>query len=123
MNVKARKTKKQVNIQNSSINVLSNEEISRKINAVEKNLKASTWRELETNGKFRKNDKLTFISDEMLIIGCDIGSEIHYIRAIDTRGRELSKTVFHSAIPWKVLQVQKHGCWTLQQTTIKNRSC
>ena len=30
----------------------------------------------------------------MLIVGCDIGSEIHYIRAIDTRGRELSKGAF-----------------------------
>lgn len=48
-----------------------------------KELKSSTWRELETNGKFTKNDKLTFISDEMLIIGCDIGCETHYIRAVD----------------------------------------
>lgn len=30
----------------------------------------------------------------MLILGCDIGSETHYIRAIDTRGRELSKSAF-----------------------------
>ena len=55
---------------------------------------SSTWRELETNGKFAKNDKLTFISDEMLIIGWDIGSEIHYIRAVDARGRELSNGAF-----------------------------
>lgn len=61
---------------------------------IENNLKASTWRELETKGKFEKNDKLTFISDNMLIVGCDIGSEMHYIRAIDTRGRELSKEAF-----------------------------
>lgn len=27
----------------------------------------------------------------MLILGCDIGSETHYVRAIDTRGRELSR--------------------------------
>lgn len=30
----------------------------------------------------------------MLIVGCDIGSETHYIRAIDFRGRELSKEAF-----------------------------
>lgn len=30
----------------------------------------------------------------MLIVGCDIGSETHYIRAIDLRGRELSKVAF-----------------------------
>lgn len=30
----------------------------------------------------------------MLILGCDIGSETHYVRAIDTRGRKLSKSAF-----------------------------
>lgn len=30
----------------------------------------------------------------MLILGCDVGSETHYMRAIDTRGRELSKSAF-----------------------------
>ena len=94
MNVKTKKTKKQANNPNSMKNVLSNETLSKRIEALEKDLKASTWRELETKGKFAKNDKLTFISDEMLIVGCDIGSETHYIRAIDTRGRELSKEIF-----------------------------
>lgn len=79
---------------NPVINLLSEEEINKKIELVEKNLKSSTWRELETNGKFAKNDKLSFISDDMLIVGCDIGSETHYIRAIDVRGRELSKGAF-----------------------------
>jgi len=62
--------------------------------AIFKNLKSYTWRDLETNGKFSKNDKLSFISDDMLIVGCDVGSETHYIRAIDTRGRELSRKAF-----------------------------
>ena len=65
-----------------------------KANAIRENLKASTWRQLETRGKFTKNDKLTFISDDMLVVGCDVGSETHYIRAIDTRGREISKGAF-----------------------------
>ena len=30
----------------------------------------------------------------MLILGCDVGNETHYLRAIDTRGRELSKSAF-----------------------------
>lgn len=94
MNVKARKVKKQVSVENSVINLLSKEEISKKIEVIEKELRSSTWRELETNGKFAKNDKLSFISDDMLIVGCDIGSETHYIRAIDVRGRELSKGAF-----------------------------
>lgn len=56
-----------------------------------KDLKAYTWRELEAVGKFSKNDKLSFINEDMLIVGCDIGSETHFVRAIDVRGRELSK--------------------------------
>ena len=94
MNVKGRKAKNQASIKNSTINVLSQEELSRRIALVEAEMKASTWRHLETGGKFDKNDKLTFINDDMLIIGCDIGSELHYVRAIDTRGRELNKGAY-----------------------------
>ena len=94
MNVKTSKVKKQVNIENQVINLLSKEELSKKIEVVEKELRSYTWRELETNGKFAKNDKLSFITDDMLIAGCDIGSGTHYIRAIDVRGRELSRGAF-----------------------------
>ena len=59
-----------------------------------KQLQASTWKDLETKGKFDKNQKLDFIVEETLIVGCDIGSEAHYIRAIDSRGRELSAAPF-----------------------------
>ena len=94
MNVKTSKAKKQVKVENQAINLLSKEELSKKIEVVEKGLRSYTWRELETNGKFTKNDKLSFITDDMLIAGCDIGSETHYIRAIDVRGRELSRGAF-----------------------------
>ena len=94
MNSKGKKAKKQVVTNNSTVNVLSQEEHARRIAAIQEGMKASTWRELETNGKLTKNDKLTFISDDMLILGCDIGSETHYVRAIDSRGRELSGGAF-----------------------------
>ncbi len=94
MNSKGKKAKKQVVTDNSTVNVLSQEEHARRIAAIQEGMKASTWRELETNGKLTKNDKLTFISDDMLILGCDIGSETHYARAIDSRGRELSGDAF-----------------------------
>lgn len=90
MNGKTKKAKNQV----SQANILEQEELVKKADAIMQDLKAHTWRELETKGKFDKNDKLSFISDEMLIIGCDIGSETHYARAIDTRGRELSRKAF-----------------------------
>ena len=94
MNVKATRIKKQVNVENQAIKLLSKEELIRKIEVIKKELRSYTWRDLETNGKFAKNDKLSFITDDMLIAGCDIGSETHYIRAIDIRGRELSRKAF-----------------------------
>ena len=94
MNFKSKKAKNQAIISNSTTNIISQEEMTRRIAVTEANMKSCTWRDLETNGKFTKNDKLTFISDDMLILGCDIGSETHYVRAIDTRGRELSKDAY-----------------------------
>lgn len=41
-----------------------------------------------------KNDKPTFIKDDMLILGYDIGRKIYYARDINTRERDLSKFVF-----------------------------
>ena len=63
MNVKTNKTKKQANVENQAVNLLSKEELCKRIEGVEKELKSYTWRELETNGKFAKNDKLSFITD------------------------------------------------------------
>ena len=90
MNNKRKSKKNQV----VTANIFEQQELITKAEGIKTQLKASTWRELETNGKFGKNDKLSFITDEMLILGCDIGSETHYLRAIDTRGRELSKSAF-----------------------------
>lgn len=87
MKSKAKRTKNQVNVKKAVTNIFSQEELAKKANAILNNLKSATWRDLETRGKFTKNDMLTFISDDMLILGCDIGSETHYVRAIDSRGR------------------------------------
>lgn len=117
MNTKGRKAKNQVSVSNSS-NILSQEELDRRIAAVEASLESSTWKDLEVGIKFDKNAKLTFISDDMLILGCDIGSETHYVRAIDTRGRELGKGAFpfsnnaegfQSAKAWAVAIAAEHG--------------
>ena len=90
MNIKGKKKKNQV----VTANVFEQQEIIARIEEIKSSLKASTWHELETKGKFDKNEKLRFISDDMLILGCDVGSETHYVRAIDIRGRELSKSAF-----------------------------
>lgn len=70
------------------------ETLREQVETVRIGLRAYTWRDLETNGKFSKNNKISFISEDMLIIGCDVGSETHYVRAIDWRGRELSGRPF-----------------------------
>lgn len=94
MNNKRKAKNNQAKNKPSTLAPLSNEVIDKRISDVNEKLRALTWRELETQGKFKKNDKLSFIDDETLIIGCDIGSEVHYVRAIDSRGRELSKAAF-----------------------------
>ena len=88
MNTKPNQRKKQ------ALNVIESAEFKKKADEILSNLRAQTWRDLETKGKFTKNQKLSFIRDDMLIIGCDIGSDTHYMRAIDTRGRELSRKAF-----------------------------
>ncbi len=80
------KTKRANNQVNSVMNVQEQREMVEKANRILSEMKSFTWRDLETQGKFKKNDKLSFISDDILILGCDIGSEKHYVRAIDTRG-------------------------------------
>ena len=114
MNVKGNRKKKQ----DTKQNIMDQQELLKKAEEIKSGLKASTWHELETNGKFDKNDKLTFISEDMLILGCDIGSETHYVRAIDTRGRELSKSVFSfsnteegfkSALDWALKLAAENG--------------
>lgn len=94
MNTNSRSKRNQVKVLEKTESVKKShikENLTEQIKVLEGNLTAYTWRDLEANGKFGKNDKIDFITDDMLIVGCDIGSETHYVRAIDTRGRELSK--------------------------------
>lgn len=108
MNTKGKQKKNQV----VTANIFEQQEMVAKAEAIRNNLTASTWHELETNGKFDKNEKLTFISDDMLILGCDVGSETHYVRAIDTRGRELSKSAFPFSNSYEGFQNAKE--WAVQ---------
>ena len=55
---------------------------------------AVTWRQAEVGRTFTQNDKIALVDDKTLVIGADIGSEKHDIRAFDNRGREFSKKAF-----------------------------
>ena len=117
MNCKAKQKRNQV----ITGNILNQETLVAKAEQIKNNLKSSTWHELETQGKFSKNDKLSFISDDMLILGCDIGSETHYVRAIDTRGRELSKSAYSFDNTLEGFQSVKEWAVKLAATNNKNQ--
>ena len=43
---------------------------------------------------YTQNEKIEQATDSTIVVGVDIGSQIHYARAFDNRGRELTKRVF-----------------------------
>lgn len=43
---------------------------------------------------YTQNEKIEQVTDSTMVVGVDIGSQIHYARAFDNRGRELTKRVF-----------------------------
>ncbi len=43
---------------------------------------------------YTQNEKIEQVTDATLVVGIDIGSQLHYARAFDNRGRELTKRVF-----------------------------
>ena len=64
-----------------------------------------------------QNEKIEAITDNTMVVGIDIGSEEHYARAFDNRGRELSTKPFSfhndeegfaSLITWMEELKQKH---------------
>ena len=43
---------------------------------------------------YTQNEKIEQVTDTTLVVGVDIGSQTHYARAFDNRGRERTKRVF-----------------------------
>ena len=43
---------------------------------------------------YTQNEKIEQVTDSTMVVGVDIGSQIHYARAFDNRGRELTKRIF-----------------------------
>ena len=41
---------------------------------------------------YTQNEKIEQVTDITLVVGVDIGSQTHYARAFDNRGKELTKT-------------------------------
>ena len=43
---------------------------------------------------YTQNEKIEQVTDSTIVVGVDIGSQIHYARAFDNRGRELQNVFF-----------------------------
>ena len=43
---------------------------------------------------YTQNEKIEQVTDTTMVVGIDIGSQTHYARAFDNRGRELTKRVY-----------------------------
>ena len=43
---------------------------------------------------YTQNEKIEQVTDSTMVVGVNIGSQIHYARAFDNRGRELTKRIF-----------------------------
>ena len=43
---------------------------------------------------YTQNQKIEQVTESTLVLGVDIGSSEHYVRAFDYRGRELTKKYF-----------------------------
>ena len=43
---------------------------------------------------YTQNEKIEQVTDTTMVVGIDIGSQTHFARAFDNRGRELTKRVF-----------------------------
>ncbi|WP_027204804.1 hypothetical protein, partial [Butyrivibrio fibrisolvens] len=67
MNAKTTRQKNQEAKGFSVINTLSAEERQSRIDELLNTMQAKTWHDLETSGKFDKNAKLSFITEDMLI--------------------------------------------------------
>ena len=63
-----------------------------------------------TQKQVNVENQAIFIADDMLIVGCDIGSETHYIRAIDVREGYWAMGHLNLAILQKALKTLGHGC-------------
>ncbi len=54
---------------------------------------------------YTQNEKIEQVTDTTLVIGVDVGSQLHYARAFDNRGKELTigsflfQTVLKDLIP------------------------
>lgn len=50
---------------------------------------------------YTQNEKIEQVTDSTMVVGVDIGSQIHYARAFDNRGPNLQNVFFLFITIWK----------------------
>ena len=64
---------------------------------LKKGMVGNTWRTLEMGHKFKQNQKIDLITEETLVVGIDVASDKHDMRAFTNRGIEVSNKAFEFA--------------------------
>ncbi|SHK56828.1 hypothetical protein SAMN02745243_03239 [Hespellia stercorisuis DSM 15480] len=60
---------------------------------------------------YTQNAKIEQVKETTLVVGIDIGSETHFARGFDWRGRELTKRVFKQKLECLFLCEQCNAIW------------
>ena len=85
---------------------------------LKKGMIGHTWKTLEVGKSFKQNQKIALISDDTLVIGTDVASEKHDMRAFTNRGIEVSEKAFEfansregfeSALSWILELMNRNG--------------
>ena len=68
---------------------------------------------------YTQNEKIEQVTGSTLVVGLDIGSQIHYARAFDNRGRELTKRVLTFQNDIEGFNLSMHGLKNSRQRIIR----
>ena len=68
---------------------------------------------------YTQNEKIEQVTDTTMVVGIDIGSQTHYARAVDNRGRELTKRVFSFKNDLEVFNFFIFGQRHLEETMVR----
>jgi len=92
--------------------------IQESMDKLKKGMVAYTWKTLEVGKSFKQDQKIALISDDTLVIGTDVASEKHDMRAFTNRGIEVSEKAFEfansregfeSALSWILELMNRNG--------------
>ena len=73
------------------------QKIQKSMDSLKKGMVGNTWRTLEVGRVFKQNAKIELITDKTLVVGVDVASNKHDMRAFTNRGIEVSSRALEFA--------------------------